>query len=58
MFVFELVTYEEGNHMLRMHKESHFHYIRVAIRNEDNEEFFFHQNSKPMLEYVGRLISD
>ena len=58
MFIFESATYEEGNHMLRMYKESHFHYIRVAICNEDFDEFFFHKNTQPLIEYIGNLISD
>ena len=58
MFVFEQATYEEGNHMLRTHKDTHFHFIRVVICNEDFEEIYFHKHTKFLLKYYSNVISD
>jgi hypothetical protein len=44
--------------MLRMHRESHFHYVRVAICNDELGEFFFHKNTEPLLDRIASLISE
>ena len=55
---FEPATYEEGNLMLREHRENMFHFIRVAIVDENKESVFFNDWNKPWLDYVERFISD
>ena len=55
---FEPATYEEGNLMLREHKESLFHYIRVTIVDENKESAFFNMWNQPWLDCVERFISD
>lgn len=41
MLVFEQAMYEEGNHMLRLHKDFQFHFLRVNFISNTKQTIFF-----------------
>ena len=58
MHIFEHANYEESNHMLRMHGDNHFNFIKVAVCNDQSDSIFVHAKAKPLLDYIGKIISD
>jgi len=56
--IFEPAIYEEGNYMMRQHKDFIFHFMRVALRTESKEQMYFNYYSEKLLCFVSELLSN
>ena len=55
---FDVATYDEGNHVLRLFKDHIYHFIRIQLSDENQEVYFFSEQTKPLLGYVEQVLED